>query len=51
MDQHQRISKMIQEFDAQGWHRTGSKVDHQSARWLGDIVGELGLGGELGRFA
>ncbi|MCH8199158.1 MAG: hypothetical protein IIA54_03695, partial [Chloroflexi bacterium] len=51
MDQQQRISKTIQEFDAQGWHRTGTGTDHQSARWLADIVGEMGLDVEIERFA
>ena len=50
MNQKQRISKFIQEFDAQGWHRTGTEVDHESARWLADKGRDLGLVLELERF-
>ena len=50
MNQNQRISKIIQEFDAQGWHRAGTDVDHLSARWLADKGREFGLDLELERF-
>ena len=50
MNQKQRISKIIQEFDAQGWHRTGTEVDHESARWLAEKGRDLGLVLELERF-
>lgn len=50
MNQNQRISTIIQEFDAQGWHRTGTEVDHESARWLADKGRELGLALELESF-
>ena len=50
MAQHQRISRTIQEYDAQGWHRTGTEVDHKSARWLADKGRKLGLDVALGRF-
>ena len=50
MHQNERISTIIQEYDAQGWHRTGTKVDHDSARWLLEKVRALGLAAELEPF-
>lgn len=50
MNQNQRISKIIQEFDAQGWHRTGTGTDHESARWLAEKGRELGVEMELESF-
>ncbi|MAF38962.1 MAG: hypothetical protein CL696_08830 [Chloroflexi bacterium] len=47
---NQRISSIIQEFDAQGWHRTGTETDNRSARWLVDKGRSLGLDLELERF-
>ena len=41
--QIQRISKIIQEFDAQGWHRTGTTADQESARWLVNKGQNLGV--------
>jgi hypothetical protein len=43
LDQSQRIARIIGEYDSQGWHRTGSVVDHESARWLADLVSETGV--------
>lgn len=43
MDQRERIGKIIQEYDAQGWHRTGTETDRVSARWLGQQVLDRGL--------
>jgi len=37
-----RIARVIQEFDAQGWHRTGTTIDAESAVWL---VAELRASG------
>ncbi len=42
LDQSQRIARIIGEYDAQGWHRTGTTVDHESAQWLADLVSETG---------
>ncbi len=42
MDQKERIAQAIREFDSQGWHRTGTSVDHQSAHWLAGKVREIG---------
>lgn len=50
MEQNDRIARTIQEYDAQGWHRTGTETDHQSARWLADKARELGLDVELEAF-
>ncbi len=33
-DLPQRVARIIREYDQQGIHRTGTKVDEQSARWL-----------------
>jgi hypothetical protein len=38
----QRVARVIQAFDAQGNHRTGTKVDNASAEWLADEVRQLG---------
>ena len=43
MDQRERIGKIIQEYDSQGWHRTGTDTDRVSARWLGRQVFQRGL--------
>ena len=48
--QTQRITRVIQEYDAQGWHRSGTEVDHASARWLAEQVSGCGLEPELERF-
>ena len=48
--QTERIARVIQEYDAQGWHRSGTEEDHVSARWLADQVRECGLEPELERF-
>lgn len=38
MNQHDRISDVIREYDSQGYHRTGTAPDVQSARWLADCA-------------
>ena len=43
MDQRERIGKIIQEYDSQGWHRTGTDTDRVAARRLGQQVLERGL--------
>ena len=48
--QTERIARVIQEYDAQGWHRSGTEADHVSARWLAKQVSECGLEPELERF-
>jgi hypothetical protein len=41
-----RVSLTVREYDVQGWHRTGTRVDDESAEWLVGRVAELG---EFGR--
>ena len=50
MDQLERINRIIQEYDSQGWHRTGTLTDHESADWLLGKVLELGLSAEKESF-
>ena len=50
MDQKERIAQTIQEYDSQGWHRTGTITDHESARWLTEKVRALGVDAEAERF-
>jgi hypothetical protein len=38
-----RVSEIIREYDAQGWHRTGTEVDTASAHWLVGRAGQLGV--------
>ncbi len=38
-----RISKIIREYEEQGFHRTGTTVDQASADWLSGQVRQLGL--------
>ncbi len=48
--QQERIAQAIQEYDAQGWHRSGTEDDHFSAHWLAERVADCGLDPDLGRF-
>ena len=50
LDQPQRIARIIGEYDAQGRHRTGTTVDHDSARWLAGLVSEMGVAASLEPF-
>ena len=42
-EQERRIARVIEEYDLQGWHRSGTEVDGASARWLADRVAGCGL--------
>ena len=42
-EQERRIARVIEEYDRQGWHRSGTRVDAASARWLADRVADCGL--------
>lgn len=42
-EQVRRIARVIEEYDLQGWHRSGTEVDAASARWLADRVAGCGL--------
>jgi hypothetical protein len=37
-----RVARVIEEYDAQGIHRTATEVDHRSARWLVDLASRAG---------
>src|SRR6266850_754672 len=39
----QRLAAVIQDYDAQGNHRTGTEVDTASAQWLAEEVRRLGV--------
>jgi hypothetical protein len=45
-----RLVRTVKEFDAQGWHRTGTRVDNDSADWLVGRVSELGFVARLESF-
>lgn len=46
----ERISEIIKVYDNQGVHRTGTKVDFDSAHWLGSEIKKIGLTPELEEF-
>lgn len=46
-----RVAQVIEEYDSQGWHRTGTQVDHASALWLADQVRRVSLEPSLEAFA
>lgn len=45
-----RAGRVIREYASQGWHRTGTRTDRQSAHWLARQVQEIGLHPELEPF-
>ena len=47
MGQTERIACIIREYDAQGWHRTGTETDVASARWLAEKARACGLETDL----
>jgi hypothetical protein len=47
----QRIATVIQAYDAQGNHRTGTKIDRESGEWLAEEVRRLGVESSLEPFA
>jgi hypothetical protein len=47
----QRVATVLQAFDAQGNHRTGTAADKASAEWLADQVRQLGIEVSLEPFA
>ncbi len=47
----QRIAQVIQAYDAQGYHRTGTEVDAASAEWLASQARQLGLKPSIEAFA
>ena len=47
----QRVATVIQAYDAQGNHRTGTEVDRKSGEWLTEEVRQLGVESSLEPFA
>jgi len=47
----ERVGSVLQEYDAQGNHRTGTEVDNTSAQWLANYVRRCGIEPSLERFA
>ncbi len=41
-DQERRIARIVREYESQGWHRTGTRVDRASAEWLARKIAEAG---------
>jgi hypothetical protein len=46
-----RVSRVIEQFDAQGIHRTATEVDNRSARWLSDEAARAGASSQLEPFS
>jgi hypothetical protein len=47
----QRLAAIVEAYDSQGSHRTGSAVDHESAQWLVECARRLGVEATLEPFA
>ena len=50
-DAVQRITQVIRDYEAQGFHRTGTIVDNASGDWLAEQVGRASLRATLESFA
>jgi hypothetical protein len=46
-----RINKIVKDYDNQGIHRTGTKVDNDNAHWLEREIKKIGLTLELEEFS
>jgi len=46
----ERIARVIEQYDEQGNHRTGTETDHRSARWLARLVEQNGQRASLESF-
>lgn len=49
-DRAKRIAEIIDQYDSQGFHRTGTDVDKVSASWLGERIHQLGIEAVLEKF-
>jgi hypothetical protein len=49
-DLRERAARIIREYDEQGIHRTGTRVDQLSARWLARLARECGVTPQLETF-
>ena len=47
----QRVARVLQAYDAQGNHRTGTELDSASAKWLVNQVRHFGIKSELESFS
>jgi len=47
----QRLGPVVEAYDRQGTHRTGTDVDHRSAEWLAGYARQLGVEAALEPFA
>src|SRR6266403_2442787 len=47
----QRLGAVVEAYDSQGSHRSGTDVDHRSAEWLIDCARRLGVEAALEPFA
>jgi hypothetical protein len=50
-DRRNRIANIIEEYDSQGFHRTGTAVDRVSALWLVGRIQQLGIEARLEPFS
>jgi hypothetical protein len=46
-DMRTRVSRWVSEYDSQGVHRTGTAGDQECARWLGEVLEEVGVDAAL----
>ena len=51
MNPQQRIGDIIQAYAEQGFHRTGTAVDHSSGDWLANQIRQIGLAPMLEEFS
>ena len=51
MSAQRRVAHIIETYDRQGWHRTGTQVDRDNAEWLASEIAGLGLEPTLEPFA
>ena len=49
-DQQNRIRHIVEDYDGQGWHRTGTRTNQHSALRLGERIKEIGVPSELESF-
>lgn len=47
MEREERIAEVIEAFDAQGHHRTGTEVDNSSGAWLRELLEQQGAEARL----
>ena len=50
-DLNARIARIIEDYDRQGMHRTGTEVDNRSASWLVEQARQAGAGARIEPFA